>query len=148
MRMNIGRIGKEAKYVPASSMVFVEYYSAGNRPGLFVEDKETGAPHALTSNFPSLPMDDDEVAVKDYSENEGVLAALREAGLVEAPHRWIPSGYVMFPVVRVRALVAVPDPEAPECSICNDTGSYWEDVAGDGGSRMQVLCECQPIDDE
>lgn len=30
------------------------------------------------------------------------------------------------------------------CSVCNDEGSYYEDVAGDGGSRMQVPCECIP----
>lgn len=35
-----------------------------------------------------------------------------------------------------------PPPEI--CSVCHDEGTYWEDVAGDGGSRMQVACDCIP----
>lgn len=30
----------------------------------------------------------------------------------------------------------------PDCRACRGGGSYYEDVAGDGGSRMQVHCEC------
>ena len=31
------------------------------------------------------------------------------------------------------------------CRTCNDTGLIWEDVVGDGGSRMQLGCEECPL---
>lgn len=42
-----------------------------------------------------------EVAVKDYSENTGVLSALVGSGLVSAPVRWILTGFVEIPVCRL-----------------------------------------------
>ncbi|MDR6218535.1 hypothetical protein [Deinococcus soli (ex Cha et al. 2016)] len=44
------------------------------------------------------PLGPGEVAIKDYFENEGVLAALIAAGVVCAPHRTVPSGMVDVPV--------------------------------------------------
>lgn len=31
----------------------------------------------------------------------------------------------------------------PNCPICHGEGGYYEDVCGDGGSRMWQECECQ-----
>lgn len=39
-----------------------------------------------------------EVAVKNWSENEGVLDTLLREGIVKFPHRHIRTGYVMAPV--------------------------------------------------
>lgn len=39
-----------------------------------------------------------EVAIKDYSENEGILDVLVSAGIVKAPHRYIWQDRVRFPV--------------------------------------------------
>lgn len=30
----------------------------------------------------------------------------------------------------------------PDCRYCHGEGSFFEDVAGDGGSRMQQPCDC------
>lgn len=30
----------------------------------------------------------------------------------------------------------------PNCALCHGTGMLYEDVAGDGGSRMPTTCEC------
>lgn len=43
----------------------------------------------------------DEIAIKNYSEGEGVLEGLLEAGVVTQPHRSIRSGFVSIPVVRL-----------------------------------------------
>jgi hypothetical protein len=60
-----------------------------------------GEPMAVLSvNLPANPMTDHEIAIKDYSENDGVLAALMEANIVEEPHRFIASGHVVIPVCR------------------------------------------------
>jgi hypothetical protein len=42
-----------------------------------------------------------EIAVKNYSENAGMLQALLSAGVVEKPHRTIAQGFVEFPIVRL-----------------------------------------------
>lgn len=44
----------------------------------------------------------DEVAIKNYSENTGVLDLLLNEGVVEAPHRYESSGFVKIPVCRLK----------------------------------------------
>lgn len=47
-----------------------------------------------------------EVAIKNYSENEGILEALMKAGIVKAPHRYITQGCVNFPICFINEAVA------------------------------------------
>ena len=52
------------------------------------------------------PEDDDgicqgEIVVKNYSECEGMLDALMEAGIVSEPLRYIPAGFVTVPVCKL-----------------------------------------------
>lgn len=41
------------------------------------------------------------IAIKDYSENEGILAWLIENEIVLQPKQYIPSGYVMIPICKI-----------------------------------------------
>ena len=52
-------------------------------------------------NVVAVGMEPDEVGIKDYSENEGMLDALIAAGVVQAPHRFADSGYVRIPICRL-----------------------------------------------
>jgi len=62
-----------------------------------IVDADDGMPVATASVWiPNLR--DDEVAIKDYSENEGILDALVEAKIIHPPHR-VENG---FPVVRIK----------------------------------------------
>lgn len=47
-----------------------------------------------------------EVAIKDYCENQGILKVLLDAGIIKPPHRYVPSGYVNYPVCFVNKHVA------------------------------------------
>src|SRR6478609_9120039 len=47
-----------------------------------------------TCNLPDAEIADDEVAVKDWSENEGVYKWLVENGLVSPAIRAVPTGFV------------------------------------------------------
>jgi hypothetical protein len=49
-----------------------------------------------------------EVATKDHSENEGILTSLISAGLVELPHRFIPSGFVEIPICQPKGQLRQP----------------------------------------
>jgi hypothetical protein len=43
---------------------------------------------------------EEEVAIKDYSENEGVLDTLLAHNIVEEPHAFIQSGFVKIPICK------------------------------------------------
>jgi len=74
------------------------------RPALLLIDSTTdGEEVAVASvNLPDIELEPDEICIKDYSENEGMLSALVTAGIVEKPHRFERSGFVTIPICRLR----------------------------------------------
>lgn len=74
-----------------------EYANGGTCLRLVDEDGEDFL--TATSWIPGLAAG--EVAVKNYSENEGILDVLVDAGIVLPPHRHEASGFVRFPVCRL-----------------------------------------------
>lgn len=74
-------------------------YADNNRVAIQLVDAEDGGPVAMaTLNLPDVPMAEDEVAIKDYSENTGMAQALINAGIVASPRRVESSGFVSVPV--------------------------------------------------
>jgi hypothetical protein len=64
-------------------------------------DSADGMPYATASTY--LPgLKEGEYAIKDYSENEGVLNFLLENNIIESPHRFGRSGYVIIPICRIK----------------------------------------------
>ena len=49
----------------------------------------------------SIPLPEGLVAIKDYSENEGVLEALVKGGIVSEPMHYFPTGYVQVPICKL-----------------------------------------------
>lgn len=75
-------------------------YSKGNL-AIELYDLDDGFPFAKsTINLPGLGKD--EVAVKDYSENEGMLDFLVSNQIVHPPHRTERSGFVTVPVCKLK----------------------------------------------
>lgn len=73
------------------------------RTALQLIDAQDGEPVATaTVNLPGEPLGSGEVFIKDYAENEGMVAALAEAGIVEPTDRVVVSGFVTVPVCRLR----------------------------------------------
>ena len=62
-------------------------------------DKEPVA--VATVNLPHVPLAKDEVIIKDYSENEGMLQALVDAGIVKPTGRMVVSGFVAMEVCKL-----------------------------------------------
>lgn len=74
-----------------------------HRPALSLVDPTTGEREATcTVNIPELELASDEILVKDYSENSGMLKALESAGVVKPTGRCVQSGYVQIPVCKLR----------------------------------------------
>lgn len=62
----------------------------------------TGAQYMTASvNVPDHFLQEGEVIIKNYSENEGILKALVEAGVVEPPHAKVRCGYVKADLCRM-----------------------------------------------
>jgi hypothetical protein len=69
------------------------------RPALQLVDAEDGSPIATaTVNLPDVALGRNQVAIKNYSENEGMLDALVAAGVVKPTGQTVRSGYVEVPV--------------------------------------------------
>ncbi len=79
---------------------WLNYTSNGN-VALVARDAADGSPiGALSINtYEELPSD--VIAIKDYSENEGVLKSLVDNGVLAEPEDWINIGYVQIPVCRI-----------------------------------------------
>lgn len=76
-------------------------YSNG-RPALELIDALTGEPIAKgTVNLPDAECPDGHTFIKDYSENEGMLKALVDAGIVEDTGIREPTGHVEAALVKI-----------------------------------------------
>lgn len=65
-------------------------------------DKHTNYPIAtVTVCIDGSDLLEDEVAIKDYSENEGMLNCLIKNNVVSEPVRHVDSGYVKIPVCKL-----------------------------------------------
>ena len=72
------------------------------RPAIALVDSEDGSPVATASvNLVNEPIEDGFVAIKNYSENAGMLLALMEAGIVDIPVRYVTNGFVLFPICKL-----------------------------------------------
>ena len=70
-------------------------YEDNGRIALILVIKDTGEQMAVaTVNMPEVELEDDEVLIKDWSENEGILKALVGAKVLSRPTALVPVGFV------------------------------------------------------
>jgi len=70
-------------------------------PAIKLIDADDGMPYATATVYVG-GLRKDEVAIKNYSENEGVLDFLLENNIIHQPHRFIESGYVTLPICKLK----------------------------------------------
>ena len=46
-------------------------------------------------------LNEGEVAIKDYSENEGILNSLIESDIIDHPHAFIWTGHIRVPICKI-----------------------------------------------
>lgn len=74
-------------------------YEHGGRTCLQLYDEEDYLPYATaTANLADVPLEEDEVLIKNYSENEGLSSALQKAGITEFTGKTVLSGFVELEV--------------------------------------------------
>ena len=69
-------------------------YSNNDRLAILLLDADTSERIAVaTTNVSDEFLHPDEVIIKNYAENEGILQVLEEAGIVAPPHRIVQVGF-------------------------------------------------------
>jgi hypothetical protein len=82
------------------SVSFNKYQNGQNAIQLF--DMSDGFPFATASvALTNVELESDDVAIKNYSENEGILESLIAAGIISQPHSFVPSGHVNIPICKI-----------------------------------------------
>jgi hypothetical protein len=61
-------------------------------------DSKDGTPYATATTNIQEELEQGEVAIKDWSENQGILDFLVQNRIVKEPHRFVESGYVKIPI--------------------------------------------------
>lgn len=78
------------------------YYGNNKRTALQLFDVTDGQPVATaTVNIPEVELKENEVLIKNYSENEGMLEALERAGIVWRTGESVSNGRVTIPVAKL-----------------------------------------------
>ena len=85
-------------------IIYPASYSNNNNLALLRrrEDEDEEDYYGVVSVNTYMPLPNNMAAIKDYSENEGILKALIEQDIVEKATSYISSGYVDIPVVKVK----------------------------------------------
>lgn len=111
------------------------------------ERLEPGEDWGVLTVNPTEELGDRVVCVKDYSEGEGNLRTLLEAGIVETPYRQIPSGFVYLPVCRLtpkgRDWVKSERARPADADDADDAGD-----AGEGGEAEKPAAKTCDLDKE
>lgn len=65
---------------------------------IYTEEPDFGWEPWTTATVNIGGLRDNEVAIKNYSENEGLLDVLIGLGVIEPPHRQVQSGFVLIDI--------------------------------------------------
>lgn len=86
------------------TVCILEFGKYRNGDGVAIEliEKESGEPYATaTVNLVGTVLRKDNVAIKDYGENDGVLDALMKGDVVSAPLFYVENGHVSIPICKL-----------------------------------------------
>ena len=82
-------------------IVSKEKYSRGGTALVLNDETDGEVVCVATINIPGAKLAADEVVIKDYSENEGILETLESAGVIARTGRTVKAGFVDVPVCKL-----------------------------------------------
>lgn len=97
-------IAENVKFKKWNCDVLLDKYAADSSDALVLVDHETSERVAVATSCLAgmgVIVPAEHAAIKDYSENEGMLNALIDAGIVELTNEMVSSGFAKFPIVRI-----------------------------------------------
>lgn len=78
--------------------VFLEVGKYGNGQLAIQMLDEQGLPYTVPTVALMEPLNENELAIKDYSENTGMLDWMMKEGIVGEPVRYVQTGFVQVPI--------------------------------------------------
>lgn len=90
----------KSKYGEYNIRLIMDKYNDGNNYRIELYSDTEGPIAIATTNFPGSLLSND-VAIRNYSENEGLLDWLLSVNIIAPPHRYIRSGYVSYPICKL-----------------------------------------------
>jgi len=82
------------KFRDVDVVIKIGRYQNGN-PALSLIDCEDGMPYCTCTVNPDITLGDDQVVIKDYSENEGILDFLVKNNIVSLTGKKVAHGYLV-----------------------------------------------------
>lgn len=99
---------KLVRFAGHDCKVQVERYASNGHTALSLYDAKTGEYVATASvNMPEVPLAPNQVFIKDFSENSGMLTALEGAEIVRVSGVYVPTGIGSLPICEL----LIPPPE-------------------------------------
>ena len=92
---------KAIKFKKWNCLIEKGKYNNGRIALSFVNKRNGEDIIVATVNIPEVRIAKDEVIIKNYSENEGVLEILMQAGIISEPVRSIETVFVTFPICKL-----------------------------------------------
>jgi len=89
--------------------VVFEKYADNDRTAIQLVNEDGMLYATATVNLPDIELEEDVVAIKNYSENKGMLKALMEAEIIDGIVGQVPQGYVLIPLCRLSEKVLEDD---------------------------------------
>jgi len=91
---------KEFEFKGYTLSVEMTRYAGNDRRAIQLIDTEDGDLYCTaTVNMPDIDLSENEVAIKNWSENEGILECLQANGVIGPVKRRMPSGFVYVDIV-------------------------------------------------
>jgi hypothetical protein len=89
---------KPVRFLGSDCVIEKRRYANG-RPALVLNEAGSGELFAVaTVNLPDVPAAPNQVFIKDYSENEGILAVVEAAGVVKSMNVRISTSFASLPI--------------------------------------------------
>lgn len=93
---------KQVKFNGFDCNVKFSIYTNNNATGILLVDDDEDLVTVASVNVDEEEILPDEVAIKDYSENKGIVDVLVDAGVIDKDSvRFIPSLFVIVPVFKL-----------------------------------------------
>lgn len=91
-----------AKYIDEPCVISIGEYANG-RKAISIADVDGFPMATATSNIPEwdAQLEEDDVIMKTYSENEGIMEDLIAQGVISEPHAEGSNGFANFPICKL-----------------------------------------------
>lgn len=101
MSENLRSNAMRVKFKTWDCVVVYKKYGNGRTAIQFLSAENGELIATASINLVAEPMEADEIAIKNYAENESMLEVLESAGIVSEPIRFVITGYVVVPICKL-----------------------------------------------